>query len=205
MAPFPFLQRESLSELARQVSLTGYTPNLELTGLLPGIDNVRHDVYLSPVFTDVVRQHVHRFIARHGNVEDLIAPEVKEVPSFAPPSLFWMKGEPPRPQPKAGADPGDFKRFLADLMILALNWAKGDGNISLDLLARLAVIKLLRTELTAQFNAILERLRARQAEFENPRHPHIHRVVELRERCATFQLAKRQLVRKAGQELFQTL
>ena len=72
MAPFPFLQRESLSELARQVSLTGYVPNLELTGLLPGIDNVRHDVFLSPTFIDVARQHVHRLIARYGNVEDLL-------------------------------------------------------------------------------------------------------------------------------------
>ena len=34
MAPFPFLQRESLSDLARQVSLTGFVPNLEIAGLL---------------------------------------------------------------------------------------------------------------------------------------------------------------------------
>src|SRR5512147_1144526 len=202
--PFPFLQRESLSEHARHMSLSGYSPTLELAGLLAGIDNVRHDVYLSPTFADVVRQHVYRLLARDGNVEDLVAAEV-ERPQIAPPTFVWGKGERPRPLPKPGADPADFKRFLTDLMILALNWAKGDGNISFDLLARLAVIKLLRTELTAQFNSILDRLRARQAEYESPRQAALHKGVELRERCAAFQLAKRQLQRKAGQELFQTL
>ncbi len=205
MAKFPFLQRESLSELARQVSLTGYVPSLELTGLLAGIDNVRHDVYLSPTFVDVVRQHVHRLIARYGNVEDLVAADALETPQIAPPTFLWGKGEPPRPLPKPGADPADFKRFLTDLMILALNWAKGDGNASLDLLARLAVIKLLRSELSAQFNAILGRLRARQDQYEGPRQAAIQKGVEIRERCAAFQLAKRQLLRTAGQELFQTL
>jgi hypothetical protein len=205
MAPFPFLQRESLSDLARQVSLTGYTPNLELTGLLAGIDNVRHDVYLSPIFSDVVRQHVHRLIARYGNVADLVAADALDAPHIAPPSFLWGKGEPPRSLPKPGADPADFKRFLTDLMILALNWAKGDGNASLDLLARLAVIKLLRSELSAQFNAILERLRAKQAEYEGPRQSAFPKGVEIRERCAAFQLAKRQLLRKACEELFQTL
>ncbi|MGZ4831953.1 MAG: hypothetical protein ACXVZQ_03445 [Terriglobales bacterium] len=205
MAPFSFLQRESLSDLARQVSLTGYTPSLELAGLLAGIDNVRHDVYLSPVFTDVVRRHIHRMVARYGNVEELFTAEVKETPHIALPSFLWGKVEAPRPAPKPGADPADFKRLLTDLMILALNWAKGDGNVSLDVLARLAVIKLLRTELTAQFNAILEHLRAKQAEYENPRHAALHKAVEMRERCAVFHLAKRQLLRRVGQELFQTL
>ena len=133
---FPFLQRESLPELARQVSLTGFVPNLELAGLLAGIDNVRHDVYLSPTFVDVVRQHVHRLIARYGNVEDLLAADALQTPQIAPPTFLWGKGEPPRPLPKPGADPADFKRFVTDLMILALNWAKGDGNAGLDLLAR---------------------------------------------------------------------
>ena len=205
MAPFPFLQRESLSDFARRASLTSYVPSLELTGLLTGIDNVRHDVFLSPTFTDATRQHVQRLIAMYGNVEDILALDAPRARQIAPPSMLWGKGEPPRPVAKSGADPADFKRLLTDLMILALNWAKGDGNLSLDLLARVAVIKLLRTELTAQYNAVLERLRAKLAEYEGPRQARIHKAVEIRERCAAFQLAKKLLLRKAGQELLQTL
>ncbi|MGZ4838898.1 MAG: hypothetical protein ACXVZR_10140, partial [Terriglobales bacterium] len=211
MAPFSFLQRESLSELARQMSLTGYVPDLELTGLLAGIDNVRHDVFISPTFAEVARLHVHRLIAKYGNVEDLAAPDLPPTSQSAPPTFIWGssmwgdKGDVPKPPPKPGADPADFKRLLSDLLILVLNWAKGDGNVCLDLLARLALVKLLRTELTAQFNAILERIRARQAAYEGPRQAHISKGIELRERCAAFQLAKKQLLRKTGQELLQTL
>ena len=91
-------------------------------------------------------------------------------------------------------------------MILALNWAKADGNVSLDLLARLAVIKLLRTELHARNSTSSSSVSApgRRA-FEGPRQANISKGIEIRERCAAFQLAKRQLLRKAGQELFQTL
>jgi hypothetical protein len=203
MAPFSFLQRESLPELARHLSLTTYVPDLELTGLLAGIDNLRHDVFLSPNFTEVARNYVHRLIAKYGNVEDLVAPQPPQAPRVAP----WLlaHAEPPKPPPKPGADPADFKRLLTELCILALNWAKADANICLDLLLRLAVIKLLRTEMAAQFNAILERLRARQAAYEGPRQGNVGREIELRERCAAFHLAKKQLLRKVGQELFQTL
>ena len=202
--PFQFLHRESLTELARQVSLTGYSPALELSGLMPGIDNVRHDVHLSPLFTQCIQQHIHRMIARYGNVEDVIAVESTEKQQIAPPSFLYGKVEPLKPKPKPGADPGDFKRYVTDLMIVALNRAKNESNIGLDILARLAVTKLLRTELVARFNAILERLRVKQAEYET-RRAGLHKAVEMRERCALFQLAKRQVLRKAGQELYQTL
>jgi len=71
--PFPFLQRASLSDSARQLSLTSYVPSIVLENLVAGIDNLRHDVFVSPKFTEVTRQHIFRLIAKHGNVEDLVA------------------------------------------------------------------------------------------------------------------------------------
>ncbi|MGI9103796.1 MAG: hypothetical protein ACR2IF_15255 [Terriglobales bacterium] len=196
-----------MSELARQVSLTGYTPELELTGLLTGIDNIRHDVYLSPTFAEVARQHVHRLIVRHGNVEELAAPEAPQQAQVAPPSFAWGKNSSTSQQPaiKAPPEAADFKPMLSNLLILALNRAKAEGNVSLDLFARAAIIKLLRVELASQFAVILERLRAKQAAYEGPRQATIPKGIELRERTAAFQLARKPLLRKAGQELFQTL
>ena len=42
-----------------------------LEGLVTGIENVRHDVFLSPRFVEVARQYIFKLIAKHGNVEEL--------------------------------------------------------------------------------------------------------------------------------------
>src|SRR5689334_21452531 len=92
MAPFPFLQRESLAELARHFQLQGYTPAREVEGLLTGIDNLRHDVYLSPKFVEVAREHIFRLIGRDGQVEDLLK-ENKQGLSDIPPQIFRPAGQ----------------------------------------------------------------------------------------------------------------
>src|SRR6185312_9027516 len=72
---FSFLQRGSLSEYARDLKLSSYEPSLVLEGLVTGIDNLRHDVFLSPRFSESARLHIFKLIARHGNVEDLASEE----------------------------------------------------------------------------------------------------------------------------------
>src|SRR3984893_11509683 len=77
---FPFLQRVTLSDCARQLILLSYAPFIALENLVPGIDNVRHDVYLSPKFSELAKQYIFKLIAKHGNVEALI-----DYPPFTPP------------------------------------------------------------------------------------------------------------------------
>lgn len=205
MAPFPFFQRESLAEIARPLQLQPYIPTLELEGLLTGIDNLRHDVYLSPKFCEITRDYIRRLIARDGKVEDLLK-EPEKLAFDAPPQIFRPT---PKEETKPIEAPLDFKRALTQLLGEGLNRAKNENKPALDVLLRLAVVKLLRAELLAQYNGILERLRARQAEQEGPRtHTstmQLTKAVQARERIAAFQLSKKVLLRKSGQELFQTL
>ena len=70
---FSFLQRGSLPDYARQLVVTSDEPSLVLEGLVTGIDNLRHDVYLSSKFTEAARQHIFKLVAKHGNVEDMVA------------------------------------------------------------------------------------------------------------------------------------
>ena len=70
---FSFLQRGSLPDHARQLVLASDEPLLVLEGMATGIDNLRHDVYLSPKFSEIARQYICKLVARHGNVEELIA------------------------------------------------------------------------------------------------------------------------------------
>ena len=96
----------------------------------------------------------------------------------------------------------DWKLLLAELHLAALNRAKKEENISLDLLARLAVTKFLRTEMYFQYAQLLERCRVLLKSYEGMRQG---QGVEYRERMAAFQVRKKIILRKTGQDLFETL
>jgi len=199
---FSFLQRGNPSEYARQLSLTSYQPVLVLENLLTGIDNIRHDVFLSPKFCDAARQQIFKLIAKHGNVEELAAPDAPLVLTHEDGHSLMRRQQHPTPK---HVEPADFKRALADLHMAALNRAKADNNVCLDLLFYLASLKFQRTELLHQYNSVMERCRTRIKQYEGPRQTSTSRTVELRERMMQFQLNKKAILRRTGQDLFAIL
>ena len=194
MARFPFFKLGD-AEAAIPPRLTSFTPALSLENLQVGVDNLRYDVYLSPKFVDQMRAHIARLLVRHGGVEELMAAQ----PAVRP-SNHFISGPNSKTQPKI--ESSDVKTTLADLHVAALNRAKADNNPVLDLLARAAILKFLRTELNAQFGQILERCRTLLKSYEGIRP---QRALEYRERVGEFQVAKKIILRKTGQELFRTL
>jgi len=191
---FSFGQAEQEAALPR---LAGYTPSLSLEGLQLGVDNLRHDVHLSPKFVAQTRAQISRLIVRHGDVEGLLSAETQQ-PRQA--SHFIGSTAAPKNAPKSVGS--ELKPLLAEVHSAALNRAKAEGNPSLDLLARVAIIKFLRIELGLQFAQILERCRMTVKSYEGMR---AQKALEYRERVAAFQVAKKVILRKTGQELFRTL
>jgi len=178
-------------------SLAASTPLISLEGLAVGVDNLRHDVVLSPRFTEVARAHIARMIARHGDLDGLLsaeAPIVSQGPS-------WMRNLAGR-QAKPKADPNDWKSLLTELLVASLNRAKKEYKLGVDVLARLAVTKFLRTEMNQQFSQVVERCRVMLKSYDNMRQSKAH---EYRERVATFQVRKKIILRKTGQDIFETL
>lgn len=175
--------------------LTSYTPSLSLEGLAVGVDNLRHDVHLSPKFTEAARAHIARLIARHGDVDGLLAAEGSQ----AAPRTPFLNKLTTALKPGGKGEPSDFKSILTDLHVAALNRAKAEGKVAVDLLARLAVVKFLRMELNTQFAQVLERCRMMLKNYEGVRQ---QKAIEYRERVATFQVRKKIIQRKTGQELF---
>jgi len=195
MARFKFLQRRDLAEHAGYFNLAKYTPSVLLEGLLPGVDNVRHDVFLSTRFMQLARQHLARLIVQYGDVQELVAEEAPV--SSRPP---WAVK--PVRKPGNGAEPGDFRKTLAELYTVALSRAKSEASLTLDLLAHVAVLKFLKCELLGQFNQVLDRVRARVNEDSKRSLP--DRAHVLQERFARFQVSKKMVLRKVGEELFRT-
>ena len=177
--------------------LTRYMPSLALEGLQPGVDNLRHDVHLSPRFIEQARSHLARLIARYGDVDGLLAAENTHGSGG---NHFIGSGSLPKSRNKS--EPQDLKPLLTEIHTSALNRAKADSNAFIDMLARVAILKFLRVELSAQFAQLLERCRMMLKSYEGLRQ---QKAMEYRERVAAFQVAKKIIVRKTGQELFRTL
>ena len=172
-------------------------PSIALEGLAVGVDNLRHDVALSPRLVEAARAHVMRLIVRHGELEGLLAAETplrNQAPS-------WIRSGAVAPT-RSSAEKSDWKPLLAELHLTALNRAKREENVSVDLLARLAVVKFLRAEMNQQFAQVLERCRVLLKSYEGMRHG---KGEEYRERVAAFQVRKKIILRKTGQDLFETL
>jgi hemoglobin-like flavoprotein len=172
-------------------------PSIALEGLAVGVDNLRHDVALSPRFVEAARAQVMRLIVRHGELEGLLAAESTQ----KTPGPSWMRNA-AAGHTRSSLEKSDWKPLLTDLHLAALNRAKKEENISVDLLARLAVTKFLRTEMNQQFAQVLERCRVLLKSYEGIRQG---KAVEYRERVAAFQVRKKIVLRKTGQDLFETL
>ncbi|MBV9574947.1 MAG: hypothetical protein JOY93_12915 [Acidobacteriales bacterium] len=207
MPRIPFFTLGHAAEPAAPPQLNSYIPTLSLDGLQLGVDNLRHDVYLSPNFVEQIRLHIARLLVRYGNVDGLLSAEATEAPRSSNSLQSKLIGS-PGVKPRAGAgyrrtaEPSELKPLLVQAQVAALNQAKSAGNIAVDLLARLAIIKLLRAELTLQFAQMLERCHMTLKSFEGIRQV---KALEYRERVAAFQVGKRTILRQAAQELFRTL
>ncbi|HEV2714998.1 MAG TPA: hypothetical protein VGU64_07000, partial [Terriglobales bacterium] len=140
---------------------------------------------------------VARLIMRHGDMQGLLAAQATE---RALDNRFPWSSPASKAPSKAGAT--ELKPLLTEVHVAALNRAKAAENLSVDMLARLAIIKFLRVELNAQFAQMLERGRVMLKSYEGMRQ---EKALEYRERVTAFHVAKKIILRKTGQELFRTL
>ena len=197
MPRIPIFRLGRSAEEALPPQLSSYTPKLTLNDLQLGVDNLRHDVHLSPRFVEQARLQIARLIVRHGDMEGLLAAEKTERSGGN--HFIGSNVTAKAPAKTMGSE---LKPLLADLHVSALNRAKAAENLSIDVLARAAIVKFLRVELNSQFAQMLERGRMMLKSYEGVRQ---QKALEYRERVAGFQVAKKIILRKTGQELFRVL
>src|SRR5579862_3067229 len=110
-------------------NLAASTPFVALEGISVGVDNLRHDVVLSPRFVDQARAQIARLIARHGELEGLLGAEAPQIAS-GPSWIRTQLGKVTKPK----QDPGEWKSSLTELQVASLNRAKKEFKLSVDLL-----------------------------------------------------------------------
>ena len=184
------------SEPPSRPNLLHYKPVLAFCDLQLGVDNLRYDVWLGTRITADLSHHLARYICRFGDVETLFE---MEVPA-AQQSKFIRASEVTTKLRKPG--PADLKTVLISIHQAILTRAKAEGNPSIDLLGRLAVLKFIRTELQTQFSRILEQCRMKSKALEGVRQV---KMMQTQELVSSFQVRKKIIIRRAGQEVFRLL
>jgi len=170
------LSQNSVSHANRN-ELKSYRVNLPMGTLAIGVDNIHHDVFLSPKFVQLARDYLFDLIRQNTSSTYLSGIEFRQTKLV---------------------DSTTFRKLLTEMLQGSLTKAKHQKNIEIDLLFRLALIKFLTTELQNQFaNVILdckEYVRKRGEYFERSQQAHV-----IKARLSEMQSARRDVLRLIGQ------
>ena len=183
------------SEVPSLPDLRYQRPVLAFSDLQLGVDNLRYDVFLSPRISADLSFHLARYLCRFGEVDALLEMDVP-----AANRSQFQQPESTTTARKSGA--ADLKTGLISIHQAILTRAKAEGNPSIDLLGRLAVLKFIRSELQVQFLKILEQCRMKSKALEGLRQTSMMRA---QERVSLFHARKKIIIRRAGQEVFRVL
>jgi len=168
---------------AARTELKSYNVTIPMGSLSIGVDNIHHDVFLSPKFVQAARDYLFDLIRQTTSATYFSGIELRTVKSL---------------------DNTAFRKLLTDLLQSALTQAKYYKNIEIDLVFRLALLKFLTQELTNQFaNLILEGkewVRQRGEYFERSQQAHV-----IKARLSELQSARRKIIRGVGQQIAQML
>ncbi len=180
-----------------RLSLKPYAAELSLGTLAVGVDNIHHDVSLSPKFVESSGAYLLDFIRKNANLaflsqSDRMLPERR--PSFRRDSV----------QRARASDATTWKKSLSELLHAGLKQAKFEQNIEVDMLLHVAVEKFLIQEIGTQFaNLLLEAkewIRGRGEHFDHSEQAHV-----VKAQLAELQADRRKIFRLAGQHVFQTM
>jgi hypothetical protein len=170
----------SPAEEAR-TELKSYNVTLPMGSLAIGVDNIHHDVFLSPKFVQAARDYLFDIIRQHTASTYLPGIELRAT---------------------RGPDSSAFRKLLSELLQSALTQAKYHKNIEIDVLFRLSLLKFLTFEIGNQFaNLILEGkewIRKRGEDFERSQQAHV-----IKARLSELQSARRAAIRRVGQQVGQ--
>src|SRR5712692_2616242 len=161
--------------------LKSYNVTIPMGSLAIGVDNIHHDVFLSPKFVQGARDYLFDVIRQHTSTTYLPGIELRTT---------------------RGPDSAAFRKLLSEFLQSALTQAKYHKNIEIDLLFRLGLLKFLTFEIGNQFaNLILEGkewIRKRGEHFERSQQAHV-----IKARLSELQSARRGVIRRVGQQVAQ--
>ena len=157
-----------------------YHFEISIDRLRRGIDNVRHDVHISPDFQRMANRLSFQLILYYADVS----------PSFHTEARFHWHNE-----------TTEFKRLCHGILLHGINTAKASRETQIDILAQASVVKMLSATIGHQFDETVQHLKTviRKHELAQRMEP----PLALREEVATVIQRKDHIIRSVGTAIFQ--
>ena len=166
---------------AARAELKSYNVTIPMSSLSIGVDNIHHDVFMSPKFAQAARDYIFDLIRQNTKASYFPGIELRAT---------------------RGPDNAAFRKLLIDLLQSALTQAKYHKNIEMDLLFRLTLLKFLIAEIGNQFASLIlegkEWVRQRGEHFERSQQAHV-----IKARLSELQSVRRAVIRVVGQQVAQ--
>jgi hypothetical protein len=170
----------SSTEAAR-IELKRYNTTIPMGSLAIGVDNIHHDVFLSPRFVQAAREYLFDLIRHYTKGAYMAGTELRAV---------------------KGPDHTTFRKLLTEFMQSAVTQAKYQKNIEIDLLFRLGLLKFLTFEISSQFANLVQEgkewIRQRGEHFERSQEAHV-----INSKLTELQSGRRKVIRAVGQQVAQ--
>ena len=172
----------------KNLPLKTYSVEFPLDKLIPGVDNIHYDVHLSPSFCTSANKIIRRLLGKHAGVEKLLGIDGASSPV---------------------TERNDFRHFCKGVLQEAIKKAKSDSEIQIDLLAQIAIVKMLTKEIQHQFKELIDylnnyarKLNAVAQKYEISRNLSLSKYIEIKEKLSDIQQKKKWILLNVGQELF---
>ncbi len=164
--------------------LKAYSVKFSLDRLTPGVDNIRHDVLLSPDFCKSVSKLVYQLFLKHTKAKKIL-----NIDSTS--SLVTERDE--------------FKHLCRDVLHAAINQAKSASEIQIDLLAQITIVKKLAQEIQSQYRKLIENFNDHARRHEIASSEGLNSYIKIKEKLSETQQNKKSIILNVAQELFQYL
>jgi len=165
--------------------LKTYTVNFSLNRLVPGVDNIRYDVHLSPKLQESSTDIVKYLISRHV--------KTSEADEIIKNSVAWINVQ------------DTFRETIIDVLLNATNKAKAEREFQIDFLVQASLTKMFLEKIHTGFEKLIEHYKNVIRKLEVSKSSGSKTIIRLKEELSETLMNRKKLTRKIAEELFQYL
>jgi hypothetical protein len=179
-----FFRRTPKSPSIDNFSLEHYRVDFSLNRLVPGVDNVRYDVRLSPELIKSTVKIVRYLIANQTQAHKVMEIDIKP---------GWNDIQ------------AKFENHYSAVLIGAVNMAKMQREIQIDLLAQTALVKMIIGEIRTQYEYMIQCYIKAIRKLELSSSKNLSTIIKLKEQLSDARSNRPFILRNVSTEFFQYL